>query len=63
MIKRLFVFSDMQFNDCRAHAQNDWTTDHMAITKAYEAAGYQVPEIVSAIPSECRRTLSHPFCH
>lgn len=38
----------MQFDECRANANNDWTTDHKAITEAYEKAGYDVPEIVRA---------------
>lgn len=46
MIKRLFIFSDMQFDECRAKATTSWTTDHQAITEAYAAAGYDVPEII-----------------
>jgi len=45
MIKRLFVFSDMQFDDCRG-SRGAWETDHERITKAYDEAGYDVPEIV-----------------
>jgi hypothetical protein len=48
MIKRLFIFSDMQFDDgagtCADPAH--WQTNHDAIEKAYAAAGYAVPEIV-----------------
>ncbi|KAG9091199.1 hypothetical protein FRC07_011896 [Ceratobasidium sp. 392] len=47
MIKRLFVFSDMQFNASvvkRAH--RGWTTTHNRIVKAYKRAGYEVPEII-----------------
>ncbi|KAF8311896.1 hypothetical protein DL93DRAFT_2060520 [Clavulina sp. PMI_390] len=46
MIKRLFVFSDMQFDEARQGASTTWTTDHDAIKIAYEKAGYDVPEIV-----------------
>ena|ERR1700733_14997249 len=46
MIKRLFIFSDMQFDQCRANAHTTWTTDHQAIVEAYTSAGYDVPEIV-----------------
>jgi hypothetical protein len=48
MIKRLFVFSDMQF-DSGAGTNADpahWETNHDAIEKAYTAAGYEMPEIV-----------------
>jgi hypothetical protein len=49
MIKRLFIFSDMEFDNCRSDAwqnQGNWNTDYMTIKKAYEDAGYDVPEIV-----------------
>lgn len=46
MIKRLFIFSDMQFDQCRGSASQTWTTDHQAIVQAYNAAGYDVPEII-----------------
>ena len=48
MIKRLFIFSDMQFDTgvgCSA-TPGDWQTNHDAIEKAYHAAGYEMPEIV-----------------
>ncbi|KAH9038364.1 hypothetical protein EDB85DRAFT_1860689 [Lactarius pseudohatsudake] len=48
MVKRLFVFSDMQF-DAAEPAKEDpgaWVTNHDAIARAYEEAGYDVPEIV-----------------
>ena len=48
MIKRLFIFSDMQFDDgARTSADPaNWKTNHDAIERAYTAAGYLVPEIV-----------------
>ncbi|KAG8809243.1 hypothetical protein FRC17_003541, partial [Serendipita sp. 399] len=60
MIKRLFVFSDMEF-DMSAHFEGEdssgyddsgkfkvdkWTTEHEKIAKAFNEAGYDVPEIV-----------------
>lgn len=47
MVKRLFVFSDMQFDaaDKRAH-QSQWETNYDLIEKAYHKAGYDVPEMV-----------------
>lgn len=65
MIKRLFIFSDMQFDDSFHGAPKDWTTDHMAITQAYEKAGYTVPEIVSYLlllrwTFESHSTLTQP---
>ena len=44
MIKRIFVFSDMQFDE--ASGQKNWDTNYDAIARAYEEAGYDVPEIV-----------------
>ncbi|KAK6526088.1 hypothetical protein TWF281_011126 [Arthrobotrys megalospora] len=49
MIKRLFVFSDMQFDEGtvnRYNASPSWETNYDLIKKEYEAAGYDVPEIV-----------------
>ncbi|CCM05803.1 uncharacterized protein FIBRA_08037 [Fibroporia radiculosa] len=50
MIKRLFVFSDMQFDDARRHDLNsdesDWKTNHDHIVEAYAEAGYDIPQIV-----------------
>ncbi len=48
MVKRLFIFSDMQF-DAAEDVQKTpgaWVTNHDAIAQAYEKAGYDVPEIV-----------------
>jgi len=50
MVKRLFVFSDMQFDEARSDQYNrnpdGWETNHQKITKEFKAAGYDVPEIV-----------------
>ncbi|KAK6343672.1 hypothetical protein TWF730_011262 [Orbilia blumenaviensis] len=49
MIKRLFIFSDMQFDEGTAEKyekNKSWETTHDIIKKEYEAAGYDVPEIV-----------------
>ncbi|KAK2375492.1 hypothetical protein QL285_076381 [Trifolium repens] len=45
MIKRIFVFSDMEFDQASA---NSWETDYQAITKKYREKGYgsAVPQIV-----------------
>jgi hypothetical protein len=48
MIKRLFIFSDMQF-DAGAGTNADpahWETNHDTIEEAYSVAGYEMPEIV-----------------
>lgn len=44
MVKRLFVFSDMQFDACQRGAP--WETNYDAIAAAYARAGYEVPQIV-----------------
>jgi len=52
MIKRLFIFSDMQFDESQhgcpdpSDAAEKWETNHDVIEKAYKAAGYEMPEIV-----------------
>uniref|UniRef100_A0A803LHK8 Uncharacterized protein n=1 Tax=Chenopodium quinoa TaxID=63459 RepID=A0A803LHK8_CHEQI len=45
MIKRVFVFSDMEFDQASSHP---WETDYMVIKRKYEQNGYgnAVPEIV-----------------
>ncbi|CAK9149631.1 unnamed protein product [Ilex paraguariensis] len=45
MIKRVFVFSDMEFDQASA---NDWETDDQAITRKFRERRYGscVPEIV-----------------
>ncbi|KAL9935499.1 hypothetical protein V8E36_005847 [Tilletia maclaganii] len=42
MVKRLFVFSDMQFDA----AHQPWETTYDAIERAYAEAGYEVPQLV-----------------
>ncbi|EPQ55367.1 hypothetical protein GLOTRDRAFT_106062 [Gloeophyllum trabeum ATCC 11539] len=66
MIKRLFIFSDMQFDSAEGTSVDpaDWQTNHDAIEKAYHAAGYEMPEIVywnlcdcfASVPVEAERT-------
>ncbi|KAI0260691.1 hypothetical protein BC834DRAFT_973285 [Gloeopeniophorella convolvens] len=51
MVKRLFVFSDMQFDSAAwpqeaAAGVTKWETTHNSIARAYEEAGYDMPEIV-----------------
>jgi hypothetical protein len=48
MIKRLFVFSDMQFDNSRGTSRraSDWETNHDVIEQAYKEAGYEMPQIV-----------------
>ncbi|CAK7327391.1 unnamed protein product [Dovyalis caffra] len=44
LIKRLFVFSDMEFDEASA---NNWETDYETITRKFHENGYSsVPEIV-----------------
>ncbi|KIJ69711.1 hypothetical protein HYDPIDRAFT_184303 [Hydnomerulius pinastri MD-312] len=49
MIKRIFVFSDMQFDAAAGSPGSGtatWETNHDIIERAYQDAGYDVPEIV-----------------
>ncbi|KAJ7821900.1 hypothetical protein B0H14DRAFT_2371069 [Mycena olivaceomarginata] len=54
MIKRVFVFSDMQFDEAneqpfsstRKDPAVPWNTNHVIIERAFKAAGYEVPQIV-----------------
>ncbi|XP_074347985.1 uncharacterized protein LOC141686802 [Apium graveolens] len=44
MIKRVFIFSDMEFDQA---SQNPWETDYQAIQRKFKENGYEkVPEIV-----------------
>ncbi|KAF7320861.1 hypothetical protein HMN09_00172700 [Mycena chlorophos] len=45
MIKRLFIFSDMQF-DYGTSSTGLWETNYDTIERAFKAVGYDVPEIV-----------------
>ncbi|KAJ7649848.1 hypothetical protein FB45DRAFT_974086 [Roridomyces roridus] len=45
MIKRLFVFSDMQFDQATSGTLQ-WETNYNYIERAYRAEGYEVPQIV-----------------
>ena len=52
MVKRVFVFSDMQFNSADgwySHGGKDserWTTSFERIKKRFEKAGYEMPELI-----------------
>jgi hypothetical protein len=48
MIKRLFVFSDMQFDESYKDTltEGSWQTEHQKVVKAFHEAGYDVPEII-----------------
>ncbi|CAI5488199.1 unnamed protein product [Closterium sp. Naga37s-1] len=46
MVQRLYVFSDMQFDEAGRASGADWETDHQAIVRKFTAAGYPVPQIV-----------------
>ncbi|KAH7016946.1 hypothetical protein EDB80DRAFT_565381 [Ilyonectria destructans] len=52
MVKRVFVFSDMQFNDAgedtynRRSDRTPWATSFERIKKKFEDAGYELPELV-----------------
>ncbi|KAG7452469.1 uncharacterized protein BT62DRAFT_879605 [Guyanagaster necrorhizus] len=48
MIKRFFVFSDMQFDEADGQSSDPaaWETNYDMIEKAYKAAGYEVPQLV-----------------
>jgi len=44
MPKRLFVISDMQFNE--ADGNNKYATNHEVIEKKYKEAGYAIPQMI-----------------
>jgi hypothetical protein len=49
MIKRVFVFSDMQFDlgtEMYAQVPDAWETNYDVIERAFKEKGYDVPEIV-----------------
>ncbi|KAK0740373.1 hypothetical protein B0T18DRAFT_440079 [Schizothecium vesticola] len=45
MVKRIFVLSDLHFDKAR-NQEDAWSTSHERIQKAYQEAGYEVPELV-----------------
>lgn len=45
MVKRIFVFSDMQFN-AAGYREDKWSTSYERIQKKFQAAGYEMPELV-----------------
>jgi len=52
MIKRIFVFTDMQFDASQYSVHHyhhadavDWETNHDVIERAYKEAGYEMPQI------------------
>jgi hypothetical protein len=47
MVKRLFVFSDMEFDQSTTSAKSDnWKTEYQKIVEAFQKEGYDVPEMV-----------------
>lgn len=49
MVKRIFVFSDMQFNQAGSASSSSpsrWVTSYERIQSAYQIAGYDMPELV-----------------
>lgn len=47
MIKRVFVFSDMQFNSATSgYGREKWSTSYWRIQKKFGEAGYEMPELV-----------------
>ncbi|ORY73605.1 hypothetical protein BCR35DRAFT_281512 [Leucosporidium creatinivorum] len=46
MVKRIFIFSDMEFDEAQSGSQNPYQTHHEIIKSEYEAAGYPLPEMI-----------------
>ncbi|KZT57445.1 hypothetical protein CALCODRAFT_496088 [Calocera cornea HHB12733] len=53
MVKRVFVFSDMQFDAAqsggpwgRSRTSDEWKTAHQVVKAKFEQAGYDMPELV-----------------
>jgi hypothetical protein len=51
MVKRIFVFSDMQFDQAQAQSMyggraTRFETNHERIKRLYEGAGYEMPEMI-----------------
>ncbi|CAI6090834.1 unnamed protein product [Clonostachys chloroleuca] len=45
MVKQVFVFSDMQFDEASSR-KDRWTTSYERVSEAYKESGYEVPELV-----------------
>ncbi|EUC38847.1 hypothetical protein COCCADRAFT_32203 [Bipolaris zeicola 26-R-13] len=45
MVKQVFVFSDMQFNEAYG-AESRWTSSFQRVKEAYAEAGYEVPHLI-----------------
>ncbi|KAK1811010.1 hypothetical protein LTR12_014633 [Friedmanniomyces endolithicus] len=45
MVKQIFVFSDMQFNQAVPHGC-DWSTSYERIAEKFKAAGYVMPKLI-----------------
>ncbi len=43
MVKTLFIFSDMEFDECGG---NEYETDYQLVKRKFENAGYPLPAIV-----------------
>jgi hypothetical protein len=48
MVKRVFVFSDMQFDSAQSHCSetSKWESSYEQIQRLYKEAGYEMPELV-----------------
>lgn len=47
MVKRVFVFSDMQFDEAEITGNQDkWSTSYERIEKKFKEAGYDMPELI-----------------
>ncbi|KAK3938193.1 hypothetical protein QBC46DRAFT_390815 [Diplogelasinospora grovesii] len=46
MVKRVFVFSDMQFDSAIQGGSQAWLTSFERVQKAFKTAGYEMPELV-----------------
>ncbi|KAF3769792.1 hypothetical protein M406DRAFT_247767 [Cryphonectria parasitica EP155] len=46
MVKRIFVFSDMHFNNAVDRTASPWATSYERIEKRFRDAGYDMPELV-----------------
>lgn len=46
MVKRIFVFSDMHFDQARTHDWESRGTSYQRIEKKFQEAGYETPELV-----------------